>query len=109
MPTAAAGSSANAWAESCSGRADTEPASLLTVACRCQLITLTVACNSPQMPHDYWLNQCMLCAQAQGMKGSLYNRDEAMRMAGGGMGGEEDEDEDEVRRGSDMPCEPEPS
>jgi hypothetical protein len=31
------------------------------------------------------------------MKGSLYNRDEAMQMAGmGGGGGGEDEDEDEV-------------
>lgn len=35
----------------------------------------------------------LLPMQASGMKGSLYNRDEAMAMAGGMGGGEQDEDE----------------
>jgi hypothetical protein len=40
-------------------------------------------------------NSCsLLRLQGSGMKGSLYNRDEAMQMAGmGGAGGSEDEDE----------------
>jgi hypothetical protein len=46
---------------------------------------------------DAFGNCHQLPPQGSGMKGSLYNRDEAMRMAGMGGAGGEDEDEDEVR------------
>ena len=50
------------------------------------------------LEHQFSFDLLLSTTQGSGMKGSLFSRDEAMKMAGGGPGGEggeDDEDDDD--------------